>query len=312
MPDLERAVETKPDLTAEGYTKFEVAPLISGFFHEYEIHEPLIRHLLGTPECSQAQISTIMAQSTGRVDLTRDIPNLITSPDFDEKTVKADNLKILTAIGQEQLEHIANTDRVFPGFRREMFDALTGGPVTLRAILHLDYIQGQIISQLKEIRQNSEFAELLRQTQYDALVEYYRSKKDYHPLFQNLPHANTRSLQTGEPRIAYFLTTTTSGRVIGVERLYHIINIYKIPLANTTIGAIVEKATPEQFLRANESKYPPDPTTPVGLMTLVGTAGESLVLTLAKWIKQHQFDYQQAMNSGSIPWKLFRPEIKSD
>jgi hypothetical protein len=248
-------------------------------------------------------LNTMLTAVTRQIDVTGLVPNL--AGIFEDAQ---DVLEELTNLGHFQLMKIGRLDA---DLQTEVYATLKGTPQTsLRALLVLDEIQGEIIQHLLQLRQLSHLAMAIRQATEAALRSLYQQPIDLgSATFDGLVGYEDRlQLQQGEPRICY-RKRVSEGAVVEVWQYFFMPKIGEIQLANpfgnSTVGRVVQSITPHVFLRkfVDDSRF--DPRTPVGFIGLVGKVGGAFPRLIARQVKENAVYREQVMHEQEAARVLY-------
>ena len=248
--------------------------------------------------------STILTAMVAKVDESGLAPNFagVDRALLDPGLAKADCnaqdvLMALIHIGTEKLREI----REFPAaLQAELFTALKSGSCTLRALAILDQMQGEIVKQVRALRDTSPLARAIRQANEAALLNLY-DNRDYRRLM--IAHLNPKAVgfkhiyadldqYFSQPTILYTLVKALKERVISIHYAYYLPNIYNVRLGKeyhqASVGEQVEAITPDIYRKFEGEIIQYDPQTPWGFMALIKEFGTPLLRILAEQIKADQ------------------------
>jgi len=248
-------------------------------------------------------LNTILTAVTRQTDVTGLVPNL--AGRYDDAQ---DVLEELMNLAHTQLMKIARLDG---DLQTEIYATLKGTPqTTLRALLVLDEMQGEIIQHLLLLRQQSPLAMAIRQASERALRSLYHKPLDLvSAIFDGvIGYEDRLQLQQGEPRICY-RKRVSEGAVVEVWQYFFMPKIDEIqpaePFGHFTAGQVVQRITPHVFLRklVDDSRF--DPRTPVGYMGLIGKVGGAFPRLIAQQVKENAAHREQVMREQEVARVLY-------
>lgn len=235
-------------------------------------------------ESSKFDINTMLTAMTREVDVSGLVPNLAGSCGDAEEVLKS-----LTEIGHKHLLTINSLEK---DIRTEVLETLTGSDFSLRAMLILDEIQGNVIAQLMPIRKKWPLATAVRQASEAALRELYKTPIKIHSdVFDKAILLNEREvLKQGEPRICY-PSVVVDGGVLEVWQYFHLPKLENVILpghfSKFTMRQVLENITPKFYIKNSSYDDRYDPESPVGFMGLLGKVGNALPRLFVAQIKRN-------------------------
>ena len=240
--------------------------------------------------------SFILVQMTRQVDVSGFVANLAGTCDR-----PADALAHLAALGKQELDTLQQKADIDEKIPNEVFETLLGQNVTLRAVLILDDMQGDVVRKLTAIREGSPIALAFKEANKTALRDLYAREGELRRPFHLLTTEEQMKLWSGKPRIGYARYDT--------NHAVHAVNHYflrpdlrsvRIPaFGNQTARDILTAITPDYFNRAHRTSDMHDnPQTPEGLIALLGKISHPLPRFIAEYLKKDTEVHQRILREA--------------
>ncbi len=247
-------------------------------------------------------LGNILTAMTRQVDSSGIVPNLVGIMDNPQEV-----LEILANQGHKQLIKISKYE---PERQKEIFDTLEGIRCTLRALLILDESQRQVISELSQLRQQSQLALAIRRANEEALRDLYRDplKLKSYPFDKTINYHDRVPLYQKEPRICY-PKRIKDGTVVEVWQFFFMPVLAKIrlqdPFGKLSVKQVLDKITPDIYKRRNGKDSRFDPRTPLGFMGLLGKVGGALPQLIASQVRRNEEIREKVMHEQELARSLY-------